>query len=155
MVNEKKLQLQVFVRLLLVCVFALLYAWGGMEMKIIRRLVAPIFLCSCMFYYSRDWKTLIQIIPMYATLSIGYGGDTLFYKIYRRFAFGLYNGVTSSTYNIILKKSALWIIQILALILFYVILGVWNPLPDARTEELVLGFMVGFLPLMSVRRKNG
>ena len=45
--------------------------------------------------------------------------------------------------------------QICVLILFYVILGVWNPLPDARTEELVLGFMVGFIPLMSVRRKDG
>ena len=156
MVNkEKKLQLQVFVRLLLVCVFALLYAWGGIELKILRRLVAPIFLCSCMLYYSRDWKTLWQIIPMYATLSIGYGGDTFLYKIFRRFFFGFVNGISSSTYNIIKKNSAVWVLQIAVLILFYVILGVWNPLPDARTEELVLGFMVGFLPLMSVRRKDG
>ena len=102
-----------FVRLLLVCVFALLYAWGGIENKILRRLVAPIFLCYAMFYYSKDWKTLIQIPLMYATLSIGYGGDTLLYKVFRRFFFGFTNGITSSTYNIIIKNSMVWVLQIL------------------------------------------
>jgi hypothetical protein len=150
--TEKKLQINVFVRLLLVCVFALMYAWGGMEYKIIRRLLAPSFLCLLMFLYSKDKRAWLQLLPMYITLSIGYGGVSLIEKIQRRFLFGFLNGITSSTYNIILKNSLLSIIQISLLSFLYLTLGVWNPLPQARTEELVLGFMVAFIPLMSVKK---
>jgi len=147
--DEKKLQFRVLYKALICIVFAFLYAWGGMEMKWLRRFVAPSLLVLSMFYFSRDWKSLLQLPLMFIGLSLGYGSDFLWVKILKRGVFGLVNGSTSSLYNGLRKKWLLVGFQIILITAAYIAFGVWNPLPNARTEEMFLGLMIAVIPLFS------
>lgn len=152
--NENKALKNAPIKLGICVVFATLYCIGGMQVKALRRFVAPVILCGGMFYFSRDWKSLIQLPLMFFSLSLGYGADSVFIKILKRGVFGLANGVTSSGYNIWQKKWLLVGTQIALLTGLYVVMGVWNPLADARTEELFLGLAIPLIPLFSVRKKE-
>ncbi len=152
--EERKIQIEVFLKLLCACVFALLYAWGGMELKWLRRFVAPALLSLSMFYFSRDWKVFIQLPVMFLTLSLGYGADSLFLKIVKRMVFGFANGASSSIYNFIKKNWLLAGFQVLLLIETYFIIGVWNPFPSARAEEIFLGLMIALIPMLSIKNKE-
>jgi hypothetical protein len=152
--EERKIQLRVLLKLLCACAFALLYAWGGMELKWLRRFVAPALLSLSMFYFSRDWKVFIQLPVMFLTLSLGYGADTLLAKIFKRMCFGLANGVSSSIHNLIRKNWLLASFQVLLLIEVYFIIGVWNPFPSARAEETFLGLMIALIPMLSIKDKE-
>lgn len=151
---EKKLQLKQILKLVICVVFASLYAWGGIEHKWLRRFLAPIILTISMLGFSNwDWKTLIQMPFMFASLSLGYGATSLWAKILRRALFGLANGITSSGYNIIKKRWLLIGTQIVLLVGLFIVMGVFNPLGSARAEETFLGVMIALIPLMSIREK--
>ena len=153
--NEKKLQLWVFVKLLVVCICAGLYAWGGMEMKWLRRFLAPGIACIFAFFYSGfNWRYLIQMPLQMVSLSMGYGADVFWHKVLRRGLFGLCNGVSSSTVFIWKKQMLTAGFQIALLLASYILIGVWNPLPNARVEETVLGFLVFFITVMGVEKKE-
>jgi len=160
MSSEKKLQWIEASKVLWVIVFAFLYQYGGIEMKWIRRFIAPIVLCLGMFTYTRDWKSLLQAPLMMLTLCMGYGGtDQLWGKIVRRGTFGLCNGLSSCT-NVatFAVETRLWLVpmvftlfQIMVVTGAYVALGVFNPMGSARAEEFALGFIIAFLPMMFTR----
>lgn len=152
--SEAKPLRNALIKLGICVVFATLYCLGGMYFKALRRFVAPMVLVGGMFYFSRDWRSLVQLPFMMFSLAIGYGGDTLIEKIMKRMLFGFTNGVSSSGYNIWQKKWLLVITQIILLVGLYVVMGVWNPLADARTEELFLGLVIPLIPLFSVRQKE-
>ncbi len=148
---EKKLQFRMFLKLLWVCVFALLYAWGGMEMKWLRRFIAPVWLTSGMFIFSRDWKVFLQSPLLMISLSLGYGADTFWVKVIKRTIYGLLNGMTAITHlfnNKTIKRDfwVLFILNIIVVTLACILLGVFNPVA-ARAEELILGFFIGFLSM--------
>lgn len=149
--TEKNQQIRVIIKLLICVAFGILYAWGGMEHKWLRRFVAPAVLCLSMFAFSRNWRTLPQMLLMFGSLSLGYGATTLWLKILRRGLFGLANGITSSGYNFWRKKWLLAGTQIGLLIALYIIMGVWNPIGSARAEESFLGIMIALIPLLSTR----
>jgi len=149
--SEKKALKNALIKLGICIVFAILYCVGGMETKALRRFVAPVILCGGMFYFSRDWKSLIQLPFMFLSLSLGYGAENIVIKILKRGIFGLANGVSSSGYNILQKKWLLVGIQAILLLGIYVVIGVFNPLADARTEELFLGLMIPLIPLFSIK----
>jgi len=86
-------------------------------------------------------------------LSLGYGADTTGLKIFKRLVFGSANGVASSIYNTCRKKWLLVGYQIGLLCCVYCLFGVFNPLPNARHEELFLGFMVFLIPILSAEKK--
>ena len=90
---------------------------------------------------------------MFITLSLGYGGSNLVVKIIRRLIFGLSNGASSSTVNIINRKWFLVGIQVVLISSAYVVFGVFNPLPSARAEESILGILIPLIPLLSIRDK--
>jgi hypothetical protein len=148
-VNEKKLQFRVLFKLLICVAFAFLYSWGGIEMKYLRRFVAPALLVGSMLYFSRDWKVLIQLPLMFFSLSLGYGSDIFIWKIIKRGIFGLANGITSSGQNILKKKWLLAGVQTVLLTGLYIVIGVYNPFPSARAEEMFLGLMIAVIPLFS------
>lgn len=156
--NERKEQLLVLVRCLFVVGFALLFAWGGIESKYLRRFIAPAELSLGMFLFSRDLRVFLQTPLMMITLSLGYGADSIGWKIFKRSIWGISNGLSSSGYNIIsaLANSHLWILvalQNVIVISSVVILGVFNPTANARAEEFSIGCLIALLPMMSVRRK--
>lgn len=157
--KEKKKQNIIGVKLILIIVCAFLYAWGGIEHKWLRRFVAPAILCFSMFGFTRDWRTLIQMPFMFASLSMGYGATQFIWKIVRRSLFGLANGVSSSGYNIIKgawdKKKKVFLLvgfQVLLLVSAYIVFGVFNPFQSARAEETILGLLVFAIPLLSAER---
>jgi len=152
--SEVKPLRDALVKLGICALFAILYCLGGMGWLWMRRFVAPTVLVAGMFYFSRDWRSLVQLPLMMFSLAIGYGADTLLDKIMKRMLFGFANGVSSSTYNIWLQKWLLVAIQVVMLIGLYITIGVWNPFPDARTEELFLGLIIPLIPLFSVRQKE-
>jgi hypothetical protein len=154
--SEKKALKNALIKLGIVCIFAILYCLGGMEGfdKVLRRFIAPTILVGGLFYFSRDWKSLIQLPFMFFSLALGYGAVDTIWKIIRRLIFGIANGITSSGYNILQKKWLLVGTQIIFLAGFYIVMGVYNPLPSARVEELLLGFCVAVIPLFSVKENN-
>ena len=138
--KEKKLQLKVYGRLLIACVFAGLYAWGGIENKWLRRFIAPL---------------IVQMPFQFLSLSVGYGGDELAIKLLRRFLFALSNSISFLPHYFCWKDKK-WIastFHIIILISAYLILGVFNPLP-ARVEETILGLLIILLPLMLIHFKK-
>lgn len=155
--RERKQLRDAVIRILVVVVFAFLYSLGGMEGgpgKWVRRFLAPSILCGGMFYFSRDWRSLICLPFMFGSLSLGYGADMEWLKIIKRGLFGLTNGLTTSAYNILYKRWLLVGIQIALCFGLIIALGVWNPMPDARIEEMVIGLSIALFPMMSVRSKN-
>ena len=151
--SEKKQQYKAFLKFGLVFLCAALYAMGGSEafggMKFLRRFIAPAVMAGGCFAFSRDWRYLAAMPFMFLSLSLGYGADIELWKVIKRGVFGLANGITSSGAQILRKKWLLLGLQTAILVLAYVALGVWNPMPDSRVEEFVLGVFVFLIPVMS------
>lgn len=154
--SEKKALKNALIKLSIVCLFAILYCLGGTEGydKILRRFIAPTILCGGMFYFSRDWKSLLQLPFMFFSLALGYGASNIVWKIIKRGIFGIANGITSSGYNILNKKWLLVGTQIVLVSGLYIVMGVYNPLASARVEELLLGISIPLIPLFSIKENN-
>jgi|GEM_PF-1885471 len=156
--SEKKEQIQIIFKMLLVIACATLYAWGGMEMKWLRRFLAPAVCGAGCFYFSKDWRSLIKMPLLGIAASIGYGADTLILKIWKRFYVGVVFALGANSYEIyqaIQKKKRLWVwigFTTSVILLAYIMLGVWNPL-SARLEESILGFIVYAFAILPVKRR--
>lgn len=153
MTTERKKQLEVFLRFLVVLICAGLYAWGGIEHKWLRRFLAPGVATLGMFLFSLDWRNLLCFPVWVGGLSLGYGASEIWLKVVKRAVFGLSAGLGGSMGNLINRQVLLSVLQIALCIILYIVLGVWNPLPDARTEEFMLGIMVFMIPIMSAKRR--
>jgi len=158
MKDEYKLQLRMFVKLLWVCGFAFLYALGGIQFKWLRRFIAPAWLTGGMFLFSRDWRVFLQAPLLMAGLSLGYGAENFWPKVIKRFIFGAANGATAIThiFDRQFNKRDFWVLFALNIILCVVatvLMGVFNPVP-ARTEELIIGFTIGFISMFMPREKT-
>lgn len=161
--SEKKQFIETFIRLAVVIVFATLYCLGGWGeflggAKWLRRFVAPCVLGAGLFYFSRDWKSLLQVPLMFVTLSLGYGSDIEWIKILKRGIYGIANAVSSGAYIIYssFRNSHIWVAfsaHSLFVITGSILFGVYNPLADARVEEFTIGFLIALIPMMTVRRK--
>lgn len=158
--SEKRLQIWVFTKLFVVFLCAGLYAWGGMENKPLRRYVAPAVCSATMAVSSRSFVPLLAYPPMVGALSIGYGAEDTGTKIIKRLIYGLAVGLSGSIYNIfcaIRGDRKRWILvgsQIVLMAAVSIIFGVFNPFPDARTEETILGLFAFLIPTMSAKRKG-
>lgn len=152
--NERREILKTAGRFAIVFLFALCYCWGGMEHKWIRRYLGPAILCLGMFAYSRSWKALVQAPAMMITLSFGYGGTDLeWLKIVKRAFWGACNGLSSGLSGLLERRFWLPVAQSIILSGICVLLGVFNVLPSARSEEFSIGIFIALLPMMSARKK--
>lgn len=151
--SENKAFKNALIKLGIACICATLYCWGGYGFLPARRFIMPAVLCGGMFYFSRDWRSLIPLPFLFGSLSLGYGKELVWLKIIKRGIFGLANGITSSGYNILRNNWLLVGTQIVLLVGLYVVIGVYNPFPSARIEELFLGLMITLIPLFSCPEK--
>ena len=153
--NEKKQFRDVLIKIVIICVCAALYSWGGAEFghKTLRRFLMPLVMASGMYYFSRDWKCLFVAPLVGIGTSLGYGSDNIAIKILKRFYCGLVLGLGSSSFDWFNKRFIIAIFQTALVTISMIILGVWNILPDSRTEEFVIGFLIAFLPIMSSRQR--
>lgn len=152
--KEKKIQIETLIKVLIIGVCAGLYAWGGMEMKWLRRFLMPSVAVGCMLVYTRDWRCLIQLPFWMGALSLGYGADDTGLKILRRGLAGVSSGIASSGKLIIDRSWLLVGFQIGLLVLAYIVFGVWNPFPSARAEETILGIFQTAIPIFGAKRRN-
>lgn len=145
------------IKLVLISLCALLYCLGGAEFgwgKWLRRIVMPLVMGGSIFWFSRDWKSLL-IMPITGIgLCLGYGSDIVWIKVIKRIYCGLVLGVGSSTSDWLNKRFIWATLQTSLVTLAMVILGVFNPLPDARLEELAIGFSIAFLPILNAHPKK-
>lgn len=162
MSTEQKQQIENVFRWLLIGVFAYLYSQGGMEGGgglWIRRYLAPAVLATGCFLLSWEWRYFVFMPVQMMTLSIGYGGDELWWKIFRRGLWGMLNGASFGGCLIWLsiKNANLWaafVTHMGFVMIACVSLGVWNPLISARAEEFTIGTALGIITVMSARKKS-
>lgn len=156
--EERKEQILIIFKLLLICICTMAYAWGGMEMKWLRRFLAPALCGAGCLYFSRDWRSLMKMPLLGLASSIGYGADSLWLKLLKRAYVALAFILGANSYEIyqaIRKKSRLWVwigFSAAVILLAYILLGVWNPL-SARLEETILGLVVYTMAIMPVKRR--
>ncbi len=153
--SEKSAFKDTLIKLAIICVCGILYAVGGMEEgpgKWVRRVAMPLFMAGGMFWFSRDWKSLV-VAPMVGIgASCGYGADAIWFKIIKRAYCGLILGGGSAAGDFLNKRFLIAISQTVLVTIGMVLLGVYQVLPDARSEELAIGCLIAFLPVMSARR---
>ena len=152
--NEKLEQYSLIVKLLVLVILATLYAWGGMEMKWLRRFIAPAIATATIFYYSRSWKSFLHFPLWIGASCLGYGASEVIIKILKRALVGAAFGVAGSIPAILSKR---WLLVgfITALcVACYVVLGVYNPFNSARIEETTLGLFVYSIPVLMARKEE-
>lgn len=156
--NEQSQLRNVFIKLAIICLCATLYCLGGAEFgwgKWLRRFAMPIVLAGGMYWFSRDWRSLLVAPLVGIGTSLGYGADETWLKIIKRTYCGLVLGAGSAACDWLNRRFLIAAFHSGLVTISMIILGVFNPLPDARTEEFVIGFLICFLPMMAAKRKEG
>jgi len=154
--SEINLQFLAFGKLIWATIFALLYGLGGISGKWKRRFIAPIWMMLGIFLFSKwtfNWSYwyLIYLPLLIASLHLGYGGtDNKWIKIRKRFLYGLALGVAPASLAILNTAWIMWGLHISLCICFSVLLGVFNPTKNARSEETLIATASTLLPLFFV-----
>ena len=130
MSNDKRLQLRLTVAVIAVAVCAVLYSWGGVEAKWLRRFVMPAVFFATAFGLTRNWRVFITAPLAVLGMCLGCGADVLWLKAVKRAYCGVLVGAglsQSIAYSVFAMSAS-------------VVLGVFNPFP-ARYEEMLLGLV--------------
>jgi hypothetical protein len=159
MSDEKKQLIDFLIRCMVLIVFCALYAiggsgdfWGGQLW--IRRWLAPFIICAFGAVITRgDWRSYAFYPFMAGALCLPYGADVLWLKICLRALFGLTAGLTFNSYNFLTHRVSLFIFGVLIAILGSIILGVWNPVPNAIIEQGLIALCISLTYVFSVRGK--
>lgn len=156
MTTEQKQFRDVLIKVLIVVVFAILYCLGGAEFgpgKWVRRYVATSILIGGGYWFSRDWRTLVGLPFLILGTSLGYGSDNLIWKIIKRLYCGIVIGAGATAGDWLNKRFIIAAFLTLFTVLGMIVLGAYNVLPDARTEEFLIGTIIS-LPIFSARRRT-
>lgn len=156
--DEKKQFRDVCIKVLIICLCGALYSLGGAEFgwgKWLRRIAMPLILAGGSFWFSRDWRSLLTAPLVGIGCSLGYGGtDLKWLSILKRTYCGLVLGGGSTITDWLNKRFLIAVFQTVLVTVGMVLLGSFNPLPDARTEEFAIGILIALLPMLSARRKT-
>jgi hypothetical protein len=153
--SEYAIQLVSIVKLLVLVVFASLYAYAGIFGKWKRRFIAPIVLVASMVGISAWLGEICYWYIAYAplligALSMGYGGDDLKTKLIKRSRYGAACAVASLPVFIATGSWALLVAHTLVCVAVSVAAGVWNQTSSARSEETLIGAAIVLIPLMVI-----
>ena len=155
---EQKQLLRLIEPLIVCACFGFCYAiggsgdfWGGQ--KWIRRFLAPGLFSIWAFVRSFDWRYFVQMPFMMGALCLPYGTDSFIGKIFMRGTFGAANGTATAIQPAWKKKWAIAIVQIFIVTAVSISAGVWNQFTNAIVEQYVIGFIIIFIPAMSVSKQ--
>ena len=87
--SDKRLQLRLSIAVIYCAVCAVLYSWGGVEMKWLRRFVMPTVFFATAFGLTRNWRVFITAPLAVLGLCLGYGADIAWLKAVKRAYCGL------------------------------------------------------------------
>lgn len=156
--SERSVVKDVFIKLAIAVVFSTLWMLGGWGeflegAKWLRRFVAPCVLGGGLYYFSRDWRSLVTAPILMIGASLGYGADETWLKVLKRGYCGVVLGVGSTAAGWLNKRFVYSVFQTILVTACMIYLGAFNPLSDARAEEFSIGMLISFLPLMAIRRR--
>jgi len=149
--TEIQLQWLSFSKIIFLAFYSLLWGLGGMNGKWKRRLLGSGVLTLGIVVFSLIQQSfsvwyLLCFLLFWGATSLGYGADDVKEKIIKRTYCGLAYGTASLPVAIITGSWVLFGFHLLLCTLVSNILGVVNPV-EAREEETIIPFIVGFLPL--------
>ena len=151
--REQKLQIKVVLGMAVVVFCATAYAWGGMEMKWLRRFLAPCIASGFLALCNKDPMQLIKAPLLGLASSIGYGADVAWLKIIKRAYVGLAFGLGASLTDIIRKKWVVVAYTMVSIVSVFIVYGVLNPVP-ARVEESLLGLIIYTMAILPSIKDN-
>ena len=153
--SEISIQWIGFWKLILVAFVGVLYGFGGIDGKWKRRylasglLVAGFIVFSSLQHTFSNW--IILCFPLYiGAFSLGYGADDLWVKIFKRGYCGAAIACASLPLALSVGMLGMWFGHLVIMTGCMIWLGVFNPTPNARNEETILGALAGFLPLFMI-----
>jgi hypothetical protein len=154
---EKKQLIMFLIRAIGLIAFASLYAIGGSGdffggSLSIRRWLAPAILAAVGFGVSLDWRMLAAYPLMGLALTLPYGADGTWEKVLLRAFFGLACGLAYNLPNLLHKRWILSGFGFALAILASVVLGVYNPMPDAILEQAGIALLIGFTFIFGARK---
>jgi len=153
--SELTLQFLAFFKVICIAVFGLLYGFGGMVKKSIRRVGGPVWIAISILIISSIQKTISLWYFLYplllaGALCIGYGAEKKSEKIKKRALYGLALGFSAIPVAIVTSKWLLFGFHLALCIGASVLLGVYNPLRNARDEETLIGALSVIIPVFMV-----
>lgn len=159
MKKEQK-QLMIFlVQMFVLLAFAALYAIGGSEdfwggQKWLRRWLAPAVLTVGALILARDWRYLMSYPLMAGALCLPYGADGMWEKIGLRAVFGLACALAYNMVNVLRGYITLSIFGAVLCVWASVLLGVFNPTPNAIIEQGTIAMFIGFTYITGSTKKT-
>ena len=153
--SETTLQWLIIPKVVLIGIFAFLYSYGGMVHKGFRRYLAPLCLLAGIIFCGAfagtfKWASLLSVPLLIGALHLGYGGESLWVKIFKRFYCGL---AVAVAFLPLAFSSGLWglyFLHIAVCVSFSVILGAFNIARNAREEESLIGLGYIAIPMFIV-----
>lgn len=143
--SENILQIISVVKLLWVAIFAGFYGFGGISNKWLRRFIGPLWMGLGLWVFGMwtgtfsPWQ-LLYVPLLCASLHLGYGGvDDTLSKIRKRAIYGVALGVSAIPLCISSHLWGLFAIHVGCCVMGSVLLGVYNPSRNARSEETLIG----------------
>lgn len=143
-------QLAVFMlKIFILAVFAAMYAAGGSQdfwggQLWIRRWMATCLLSLVVCELTKDWKYLLAFPLMAGAMTLPYGADLTMQKILLRAVFGITCGLAFNVPNLLNKRWILAVYGIAISGMTSIILGVFNPTPNAIEEQASIAIAFGF-----------
>ena len=153
--SELTLQFLAFFKVICVAVFGLFYGLGGMIEKKVRRIGGPIWIAisisiiGCIQKTISLWYFLYPILLM-ASLCIGYGAEERKEKIKKRALYGLALGISALPIAIVTSKWILFNFHLILCLGASILLGVYNPLRNARDEETLIATLSVIIPIFMI-----
>lgn len=153
--NEPNLQILASLKILWLAAFSFLYGWGGISGKWKRRYIGSAWMMLGIFAVAQtvnNWSYwyLLYWPLLVGALSLGYGAETTKGKLVQRAKVGLALGLTPLPLAIINQAWLLLGLHTFLCLAVCIVLGVWNPMRNARDEETAIGTTAGFLPLFMI-----
>jgi|CXWK01.1.fsa_nt_gi hypothetical protein len=151
--GEYGLQIIASLKIVWVAVGSLWYGLGGISNKWIRRFILPTWMGLGIWVFGiwtesfSPWSLLYSVL-FCASLHLGYGGtDNVWIKLRKRAIYGLAIGVSAVPICVVSSMWWLLAIHIGCCVMGSVLLGVFNPSRNARSEETIIAVFSTLLVL--------
>jgi hypothetical protein len=153
--TETTLQWIQALKLIILCVFATLYGFGGVSGKWKRRFVAPVLYvigaCGVSLWTGSFNAWYLLCAPLFfGALSLGYGATTTSEKIKKRAIAGSACACATLPIFLVNQVYGLLVVHIAVCVLVSVVAGVWNKTSSARAEETLIAAAYGLIPLFVI-----
>ena len=158
--SEVALQWVQGLKLLIIVAGAVLYGFGGISGKWKRRMIAPAVLTLGILGIGAwignfSWWFALWFLGLFAAFTLGYGVNSslmgiLGSKVAVRAVVGLLVSLAALAIAIPMAAWLMLGFHVVLMVATSAVLGAFNPTKSARAEETTIGFVAGFIPIMTM-----